>query len=57
MPIEKCQEIILVSRLRDRARALVAANRKAGNRAVAEIYAGIENWLETQLAYALSSGR
>ncbi len=52
MPIEKCREIIMLSRLRDRARALVAANRKAGNRAVAEIYVQIENWLERQLAFA-----
>jgi len=57
MPIDKCREIIMLSRLRDRARALVAANRKAGNRAVAEIYVRIENWLETQLAFALSGGR
>ena len=57
MPIEQCHEIILISRLRDRARALIAANRKAGNRAVADMYAQIENWLERQLSFAMSGDR
>jgi len=57
MPIEQCHNIILLSRLRDRARALVAANRKAGNRGVVEIYVRIENWLEGQLAFAMTGGR
>ena len=57
MPIEQCRNIILLSRLRDRARAMVAANRKAGNRGVAEIYMQIENWLEGQLAFAMTGGR
>ena len=57
MPIEQCHEIILISRLRDRARALIAANRKAGNRAVADMYARIEDWLEVQLSFAMSGGR
>ena len=57
MPIDKCREIIMLSRLRDRARDLVAANRRAGNRAVADIYARIEAWLETQLAFATGAAR
>ena len=57
MPIEQCRNIILLSRLRDRARAQVAANHKAGNRTVAEIYARIETWLEGQLAFAMTGGR
>ena len=57
MPIEQCHEIILISRLRDRARTLIAANRKAGNRAVADMYAQIENWLELQLSFAMSGQR
>ncbi len=57
MPIDKCREIIMLSRLRDRARAMVAAHRKSGNRAVAEIYVKIEDWLETQLSFAMSGGR
>ncbi len=57
MPIEQCRNIILLSRLRDRARAQVAANRRAGNRAVADIYVKIETWLEGQLAFAVSAGR
>ncbi len=54
MPIDKCRDIIMLCRLRDRARTLIAANQKAGNRAVAEIYARIENWIEGQLALAMS---
>ena len=57
MPIEQCRNIILLSRLRDRARAQVAANRTAGNRVVAEIYVRIETWLEGQLAFAMTGGR
>ena len=57
MLIEQCRNIILLSRLRDRARVQVVANRTAGNRAVADIYVQIENWLEGQLAFALSGGR
>ncbi len=57
MPIEQCREIILLYRLRDRARNLIEANRKAGNRAVAEIYTRIDDWLEVQLTFAMSAGR
>ena len=57
MPIDKCRQIIMLSRLRDRARRLVAANRQAGNRAVADIYVQIENWLENQLDFATSGSR
>ena len=57
MPIEQCRNIIIISRLRDRARAMIAANRKAGNRAVADIYAQIEEWLELQLSHAMSGSR
>ncbi len=56
MPLEQCREIILLYRLRHRAHALIAANRKAGNRAVADIYARIDTWLETQLSHAMSGG-
>ncbi len=57
MPIEQCRNIILLSRLRDRARAQAEANRRAGTRAVADIYVRIEAWLERQLAFAMSAGR
>jgi len=57
MPIETCHQIILLHRLRDRARKLIEANSKAGNRTVAEMYARIDNWLEVQMSFAMSGGR
>ncbi len=51
MPIEQCHNIILMYRLRDRARKLVAANQTAGNRAVAQIYTQIDDWLEVQMTH------
>ena len=55
MPIETCHRIILLHRLRGRARKLIEANRAAGNRAVADIYRQIDDWLAQQMAYATSS--
>ena len=57
MPIEQCRNIIMLYRLRARARGMIDANRKAGNTAVAQIYTHIDNWLETQMAHAVSAGR
>jgi hypothetical protein len=56
MPIEQCREIIMLYRLRQRAHALISANREAGNRTVAEIYERIDAWLERQLAFVSSGG-
>jgi hypothetical protein len=53
MPIEQCRNIIMLYRLRGRARASIDAHRKAGNRAAAEIYMQIDKWLEGQMAFAL----
>jgi len=57
MSIDQCRQIIMLYRLRQRAHALIAANRKAGNGAVADIYTRIDLWLETQLSFAMSGGR
>lgn len=57
MPIEQCRNIILLYRLRERARGMIAAHRKAGNPAVAQIYMRIDGWLETQMAHAMSAAR
>ncbi len=54
MPIEQCRNIILLYRLRARARGMIAAGRKAGNPAVVRIYTHIDDWLENQMAYAIS---
>ncbi len=57
MPIETCHQIILLHRLRDRARKLIEANRQAGNRTVADMYARIDDWLEVQMSFAMSGDR
>lgn len=57
MQIEQCRKIILLTRLRERARRLIETNRKAGNAGVAQIYAGIDAWLEVQMGYVMSEGR
>ena len=57
MPIDQCQQIILLYRLRGHARKLVAANRKAGNRAVADIYVQIDRWLEIQMSHAMAGSQ
>ena len=57
MPIEQCRNIILLYRLRARARGMIEANQKAGNATVAQIYTHIDDWLERQMAYAVSGGR
>ncbi len=57
MPIDQCQQIILLYRLRGHARKLVVANRKAGNRAVADIYVQIDRWLEIQMSHAMAGNR
>ncbi len=54
MPIEQCRNIILLYRLRERARGMIVANKKAGNTAVAQIYTHIDGWLETQMNHAMS---
>lgn len=53
MPIEQCRNIILLYRLRQRARRTAEANRKAGNIAVAQIYTHIDAWLERQMSQAM----
>lgn len=57
MPIDQCRNIILLYRLRDRARRLIEANRMAGNLAVAQIFADIDAWLEVQMSYAVAGRR
>ena len=57
MPIEQCRNIILLYRLRDRARKMIEANRMAGNKPVAQIYTDIDDWLAVQMSYAVSGGR
>jgi hypothetical protein len=57
MPIEQCRNIILLYRLRERARGMIAAHKTAGNPAVAQIYTRIDGWLETQMKYAMSAVR
>lgn len=56
MQIEQCRKIILLTRLRERARRMIETNRKAGNKAVAEIYASIDIWLEVQMGHVVSEG-
>ena len=56
MQIEQCRKIILLTRLRERARRLIETNRKAGNAGVAQIYASIDAWLEVQMGYVIKGG-
>ncbi|UDF03052.1 hypothetical protein [Asticcacaulis sp. AND118] len=57
MQLQQCQNVILLHRLRMRARRLMDVNLRAGNRTVAEIYAKIDKWLETQMARAISASQ
>ena len=57
MPIDQCQQIIMLYRLRDRARKAIAAHRKAGNRAVADLYTQIDDWLAVQMSHAMAGIR
>ena len=57
MPIDQCRNLILLYRLRHRARKMTEANRKAGNMVVAQIYRDIDTWLEVQMSHALSNGQ
>ena len=52
MTLEQCHKIILLYRLRGRARDMMQAQRQAGNRAAADIYARIDSWLETLMTNA-----
>ena len=47
MTLEHCHKIILLYRLRGRARDMMQAQQTAGNRAAAEVYGKIDAWLET----------
>lgn len=51
MTLDQCHKIILLYRLRGRARDMMQAHRTAGNRAAADIYAQIDAWLEGLMAY------
>lgn len=55
MQLQQCQHVILLHRLRIRARRLMDANQRAGNRSVADIYLKIDKWLEMQMTHALSA--
>ena len=55
MQLQQCQHVILLHRLRIRARRLMDANQRAGNRSVAGIYLKIDKWLEMQMTHALSA--
>lgn len=57
MPTDQCQQIIMLYRLRDRARRSIAAHQKAGNRNVAELYTRIDDWLAVQMSYAMAGRR
>ncbi|MDV6330127.1 hypothetical protein [Asticcacaulis sp. 201] len=57
MQIEQCRNIIMLYRLRDRARRLVEANRKAGNPGAAKIYTQIDDWLAVHMSHAISRAR
>lgn len=52
MTLEHCHKIILLYRLRGRARDMMQAQRTAGNRAAAEVYGKIDAWLETLMTRA-----
>jgi hypothetical protein len=56
MPIEQSLKLIMLYRLRQRARKLITANQNVGNRAVAYIYGDIDNWLEGLMTRASLSG-
>ncbi|CAL4867160.1 hypothetical protein MMA231_01411 [Asticcacaulis sp. MM231] len=57
MQIEQCRKIILLTRLRERARRRIESHSKAGNAGVAQIYARIDAWLEGQMGHVISEGR
>ena len=52
MSIDQYRQIMLLYRLRARARRCIAAQGKAGNAAVADIYRHIDVWLEAQMRHA-----
>ena len=52
MSIDQYRQIILLYRLRARARRCMGAHGKAGNAAVADIYRHIDVWLEGQMRHA-----
>ncbi|MFP1129507.1 hypothetical protein [Asticcacaulis sp. W401b] len=57
MNLRQSQSVILLYRLRLRARRLRDVNQKAGNASVAQIYAKIDHWLEGQMAHAMAAKR
>ncbi len=52
MSIDQYRQIMLLYRLRARARRCMSAHGKAGNAAVADIYRHIDVWLEGQMRHA-----
>ncbi len=52
MSIDQYRQILLLYRLRARARRCMGAHGKAGNTAVAGIYRHIDVWLEAQMRHA-----
>lgn len=57
MPVPNYQAVILLHRLRIRARWLRDVNQTAGNASIADIYARIDVWLEGQMAHAIAAKR
>ncbi|BEV10422.1 hypothetical protein ATDW_09180 [Asticcacaulis sp. DW145] len=57
MPVPNYQAVILLHRLRIRARRLRDVNQTAGNASIADIYALIDVWLEGQMAHAIAAKR
>lgn len=57
MNLRQSQSVILLHRLRVRARRLRDVNQKAGNASIADIYARIDRWLEGQMAHAMAAKR
>lgn len=55
MTLEHCHKIILLYRLRGRARDMMQAHHNAGNRNAADIYAKIDAWLETLMTNATAT--
>ncbi len=51
MSTDQYRQILLLYRLRARARRCMAAQGKAGNAAVADIYRHIDAWLEAQMRH------
>ncbi len=55
MSTDQYRQILLLYRLRARAKRCMAAHGKAGNAAVADIYRHIDVWLENQMRHAADS--